>query len=481
MVSDPGMDGYFTGTDYPAQLVQQMTPAQIVAAAAWQGVAGPDLTGPFRMLDIGCGKGAALALAAASHPSGQFQGIDGMQSHIAAGQAFAGDLPNLTLEHATFDQALASARDDADLIVMHGVLSWAGPTARQQAMDLAAARLKPGGLLAASYNALPGGARQLAFQHMIRALARAGSHGGSHGGSGDGFCDPAARFRAAFGQVRQMADAGFDAIQPEVLRRLTDLAAEAPTEYFLHEYMHDGWTPFWAADVKAEFAARGLVFAGSVDFLRMRPDLCLTFPQAAFAEAAEAGQMDLLVDMGLDVVFRSDLYARAPVRDDPAGLRKSVWLGAVAEPGARAVIETPGQRAAPDPAVVAGVLAMLVDGPLSLTEILGGEPDRGGPVLDAVEQLLAVGHLLALAPPSDNDSAAHALNARLAAAAATGPGPIPVDGLAGRCGPVHVAPAQIARLDAALGSAPDGPDASLSRLGARLRRLGITGPRIPHE
>ena len=39
------------------------------------------------------------------------------------------------------------------------------------AMDLAAARLKPGGLLAASYNALPGGARQIPFQHMIRALA----------------------------------------------------------------------------------------------------------------------------------------------------------------------------------------------------------------------------------------------------------------------------------------------------------------------
>ena len=67
MTARIGMDGYFTGADYPGQLVPQMTPAHIVAAAgtaptslavhrlilkAWKMVRQPEqaLLDPFREL-----------------------------------------------------------------------------------------------------------------------------------------------------------------------------------------------------------------------------------------------------------------------------------------------------------------------------------------------------------------------------------------------------------------------------------------------
>ena len=155
-------------------------------------------------------------MAAACHPEATFQGIDGMASHIAAGRAFAQGIENLDLMHVTFDQALADARPDCDLIAMHGVLTWAGPAARDDAMVLAARRLAAGGLLVVSYNSFPGAARQLAFQHLVRRF------------SSDCDTPPGERYEIAFDRVQALADAGFGAISQTVIDRLADLSGDAP-------------------------------------------------------------------------------------------------------------------------------------------------------------------------------------------------------------------------------------------------------------
>lgn len=448
MTTGTGMDGYFTGADYPCQLVPQMTPAHVVAAASWQGIRGPELCRPFRMLDIGCGGGAALVLAAASHPSGRFEGIDGMESHIVAARDLAEGLPNITFHHATFEQALDGARPDCDLIAMHGVLTWAGPKARYQAMDLAARRLKPGGLLAASYNALPGRARHLAVRHLLRQFAP------------DSPGTPAEQFRAAFDRVREMADARFDAVSREMLRALTDLAREAPTEYFLHEFMHGDWTPFWASEIGDAFGERGLERVGTVEFLRLRPDLCLTFPQARFAEGIGARHRDLMLDIGMDVVFRTDLIARKPVRGDPAALRRDVWLGAEAEPGARLEIDTPTGPAEVDRAVADAVLEALQIRPRRLGDLLEALDHDADGVVGTVECLLIGQHLLALGPPADAAALAPArrLNARLCDAALNGGG-VPIAAMAGAHGPAFVP-------EVRMGVFPLDPETMLARAAA---------------
>ena len=432
MGSTTGMDGYFTGADYPGQLVPQMTPAHIAAAAAWQGIRPPDLAQPFRMLDIGCGRGCALVLAAASHPAGRFEGIDGMESHIAIGRDLAEGVPNVALRQATFEEALAGAEPDCDLIVIHGVLTWAGPTARYQAMDLAARRLKPGGLLAASYNAFPGRARHLAFQHLIRAFAP------------DFPGTPVEQFEAAFARIREMADARFDAISREMLTSLTDLAEEAPTEYFLHEFLHGDWTPFWPADVHAALSDRGLEPAGTVEFLRLRPDLCLRYLQARFADGLESRHMDLMLDMGMDVVFRSDLFCRAPKRAEPAALRRDVWLGAEVEAFSKLDIDTPSGPADFDDDAANDLLEALEQGPRRLGDLLDELDHEEATVIDAVECLLIGQKLVALGPPAPDEAAGSAvrLNTKLCDRAMNGKS-VPIAAMAGLNGPFYISEPQM--------------------------------------
>lgn len=430
-MTDDRMDGYFTEVDYPARLVEQVTPAHVVAAAAWQGIAAPDLSRPFRMLDIGCGSGAALVLAAASHPAGSFEGIDGMKSHVRAGQRLAEGLGNVTFRHAVFREATAEAAPDCDLIVMHGVLSWAGAAAREEAMDLAQRRLAPGGLLAVSYNALPGSAPLMAIQHVLRR-----AHAEAEG-------DPVARLHVALARLREMADAGFPALDPASVRRLVELSREEPAEYFLHEYLHDHWAPFWPFDIRARLEARGLVKAGTLDILRTRPDLCLTLPERRAAGGADE---ELLLDMALATGFRSDLFARDPVRSDAARAREGIWIGA--RRGAEGTLPEPEVRApcaAPDQTAIRALLVALGDGPRPVPELLAVP---GG--ADALDWLLIGGDAVALGPPSDAGAAARSLNARLCEAALAGNVPIPA--LAGSHGPVAatVGEMAVARLSAAM-------------------------------
>lgn len=419
MSSNDDLDGYVTEVEYPSNLVQQMTPAWIAAVAAWHGIRPPDLDRPFRMLDIGCGAGLALTLAAAAHPAGEFAGLDGMASHIARGLDFADGVPNIRLAHQTFGAALSEARADCDIVTAHGVLSWVGARPRAAALQLAAARVRPGGLFAASYNAYPGAARQLAVQHLIRRLT-AEMEG-----------PPAARYERAFARVREMSERGFGAVQPAVIRRLEELARDAPPEYFVHEYMHAGWSPLWPDEVHRPLAEAGLEYIGQADFLRQRLDLAVTPRQRPVIDAAPPGLGDMLVDMATDAPFRIDLFARDPVRAT-ADPRLDIWLGAEAAPGDILTVLTPGGEARLDEALACAVLERLEDGPRPVRELLSTA--EAGRVRDVLECLMIGDRVIPLAPPRPSGPAAR-LNSRLCRAARDGPD-IPIAALAGAGGPV---------------------------------------------
>jgi len=210
------------------------------------------------------------------------------------------------------------------------------------------------------------------------------------------------------------------------------------------------WTPFWASELHAAFGERGLEPAGTVEFLRLRPDLCLNFPQARFAEEAGDQHRDLLLDIGMDVVFRSDLFAWGPERAPVADLRRDIWLGAEAEPGARLEIETPTGPAEVDRAVADAILTALEAGPRRLGDLLGGLDHDAATVIGTVECLVIGQKLVALGPPAADTGIAARLNARLCQAALHGH-LVPIAALAGRHGPVFMPEARmgVVPLDAA--------------------------------
>ena len=420
MTDDLG--GYTTDTLYPAQLQSKLTPGWLAASALRNGWRAPEPRGAFRMLDIGCGDGIGLAVTAASHPEAEFEGLDGMAEHIARGQAFARDLPNIRLHHMLFDQALEAGGAPCDFVTMHGVIAWVAPPIRAQALALASQRLAPGGLCAISYNAMPGWSDRLGYQHMIYRIA------GSLPGDGR------ARYFAAHDQVRALAEAGFPGIPLSVVDFFESMQGKVSPDYFAHEFLNSGFQPLWSAHVRAEMSAHGLTYLGQAEYERIRPDFSLTArQQAELDKVTDPDEWDTAYDLAVNSPFRIDLYGKAPRRAEAHAFDR-VWLSARGGADATLQVKTPAGTLKFDNPAARGVLEALQDGPATLID-LAGRLDLGlADIRNATDCLALSGLVQPCAPPGPTDLA-EALNRRLSEAARS-PAGAPISALAGAHGPI---------------------------------------------
>lgn len=423
------LSGYQTGVSYPATLERKLTPGWMAAMSRLYGVAAPEPSNPFHMLDVGCGVAFGLALTAASHPNATFEGIDGMSAHIAEGTAFASDIPNITLAHRTFDHALTDGGPACDFVIIHGVLSWVAPEIREQALDIAASRLAPGGLLGVSYNALPGRVGMLSYQHLVKALAETGSG------------EPSTRYLAAHARVKELMARGFKALSAEAISDFEEKSDKIDSAYFPHEFLNAHWQPLWGSEVQAGMQERGLSFVGQNSLLSLRPEL--TVPKR-IREIIEAEQdpvrRDTLFDMAMNTPFRVDLYAKDPVpavREDVA----RICLAATTDADAELAIGTPAGVLRYDNPAARGILTALQDGPMTLsalsTKLALGLQD----MIKAGTCLVIGDHAVFCTPPGDG-VLANRVNKRLSAAALCPEKP-PLGALAGACGPIAASPAMI--------------------------------------
>lgn len=416
MAEDLG--GYQTGAAYPSQFKAAVTPGYIAGALAFQGWRAPDLSRPFRHLDLGCGDGLCAAVVAASHPHASVEGVDGMTAHVEAGRAFAGLPGNLTLTAATFADVTEGAAD-CDFVTAQGVVAWVSAEVRAQVFDIAARRLRPGGVFAVSYNAMPGWASRLALQRLIREIAATAPG------------DPVQRFDRALGEVEALAEAKAAPVRPEDVKALIKQKKRLHPAYFVHEYLNEHGRPLWSTEVRAEMAARGLAYAGQAGFSRLRPELVLKAAQRAVVAKAGAERADALIDLLHDTPFRIDLYQRGPERLDDPG---ETWL--LAERDADAALEHvgPAGRLRYDNPAAREALERLQDGPARLRDLAAASVFGEADVARAVDCLLIGRHVRPCAPPVAETAAIASMNRAIAAAAETRPPP--VHALAGRCGPV---------------------------------------------
>lgn len=482
--------GYLTETPYPSGLEPMLTPGWLSTLSRLHGVAAPEPRGAFRMLDIGCGDGLGLAIIAASHPEASFEGIDGLSAHIARGQAFVHDIPNIALRRQTFAEALMEPGTRCDFVTLHGVLAWVTPDVRVQALDLAASRVAEGGLLAVSYNSLPGWSSLLAYQHLVNAFASKTKE------------DPSGRRQAAHDRVLQLANSGFKGLSVKAIEALEGWAASAPADYFPHEFLNHGWRPLWSAEVREEMASRGLTYVGQAASYRLRPDLSLPAAwRAEVMDEADAGLRDTLFDIAIDATFRIDIYAndaRPAGSDDIA----SIWLTAAAGPDAELSKRTWAGDVRFDNPAARGILKMLQAGPASFAKFQETLRFGASDIRNAAECLMIGGLVTACAAPGDS-GLAERVNRRLSAAARRVEGPL-IQALAGRCGPVRATAPRIGLLhgsideildlarneaelraryfhsEAALDSAELRNDAAAARVAAiaALKRSGVPTPEL---
>lgn len=300
--SEVGGPGYVTDVAYLRNFVEDLAPHRLRLVAALNGFAPPPAQG-FDYGELGAGNGDTIATLAAACPDSRFVGVDLNPEHaaFARGLASRGGLGNMRFLEDDFE-ALLDRKDlpDFDYLGAHGVLSWVPPEKRRAVIDFAARKLKPGGLLTVSYNALPGWA---AVEPLRRLMLDTSA--GVLGSTTD-------RARHGLAAARALFDAGAEyfAANPAA-RSMLETMVKTGLPYVAHEYFHDSWTPMYFADVARQMAEAGLYFVGAIPLHLNYKDLSVP-PAAAklFAGIESRVVLESMRDYATNEFFRRDVYVR---------------------------------------------------------------------------------------------------------------------------------------------------------------------------
>jgi SAM-dependent methyltransferase len=308
--------GYVTDVAYMPGYYRSQSPSIMALACLLGGVASP-LPGPedpVSYLELGCGQGLTSLILAASNPHWTVTAIDFNPAHVAAARAWAAKarLENVSFVEADFStlaEEPASANiPEADFVSMHGLWSWVPPAVQAGIVRLLRAKVKPGGAVHVSFNALPAWGGALGVQRVLRDSGRRlGSRS-----------DRQAEEGLKLVQALREADA-LQIVRSPWVDALVERMGPMPVQYLAHEYMNDSWMPCFHADLTEAMSGAKLEWVGSASLIENFPDLTLTPEQRAIADRFDDPLLrELVKDMCLDRSLRNDVFVRGARRMNPA-------------------------------------------------------------------------------------------------------------------------------------------------------------------
>ena len=304
--------GYVTDLEYIEGFYPQQSPAQLVLACILRGIAAelPGAGEPVRYLELGCGHGIGALLLAASNPGWQVTGVDYNPAHIAGARAMAAaaGMTNIQFVEADLSSLAGSeaarAIPEADFTSLHGVWTWVGPEVRAGIVRLLAEKVRPGGIVHLSYNALPAWQGALGMQRLVLEAGRRATRRSDAG------------VQAGLELTRELNEAGAHYLRTSpIVQQLLVSTKEMAPEYLTHEYMNEHWAPAFHADVAAAMAGAKLDWVATASPLESFPALMLTEPQQAlYARFEDPAMRELVMDTCLPRQFRHDVYVRGARR-----------------------------------------------------------------------------------------------------------------------------------------------------------------------
>jgi SAM-dependent methyltransferase len=296
-----GFDGYAADIPYLRDFKPMLAPAWLDHVALVAGVEPPARETGFAWCDLGCGQGVTAAILAATHPSGKFYGIDAMPAHIDHARRLAAvGIPNLQLHAVDFATAIDLDLPQFDYIVAHGVYSWVGPEAQRSLREFIDRRLKPGGLVYLSYNAMPGWVRDLPLHGLLREFGRT-----MPGSSFE-------RVAATADLARRLAGDGVSSLAGSfILNELHERPEDYPPAYLVHELMPAAWRPLFVTELRCDMAAISLEPVGSATLIENFDWMVLDkAARRTLSAITEPNARELVRDYYLDQRFRCDVFAR---------------------------------------------------------------------------------------------------------------------------------------------------------------------------
>jgi SAM-dependent methyltransferase len=262
----------------------------------------------------------------------------------------------LQLHAVDFAAAIDLELPQFDYIVAHGVYTWIGPEAQCAVRRFIDRRLKPGGLVYISYNAMPGWARDLPFQGLLREFGRTLQ--------GDNF----GRLTAAAQLARTLAGADVASLAASfIVKELQERPEDYAPAYLVHEFMPAAWQPLYVTEVRRDMATIGLEPIGSATLSENFDWMVLDETARQTLEAIkDPDARELVRDYYLDQRFRCDVFARGSRRlgrgERASRLHSSTFVLARPVPAICYTTTTPAGSFAYDSPAARAIIAGLAAG-----------------------------------------------------------------------------------------------------------------------
>jgi SAM-dependent methyltransferase len=404
--------GYVTDVTYVPGYYRQQSPLLMTLACLLGGVAPPLHAGddPVSYLELGCGQGFGALVLAASNPHWTVTAVDFNPAHIAEARAWAEEagIDNVRFLEAdlatlTEDPILAQV-PEADFVSMHGVWTWVPSEARSGIVRLLRAKVRAGGAVHVSYNALPAWGSALGMQRVVHDCGvRLATVSDSRAVEG-------------LKLAKELQSAGaLQLTRSSLAMSLLSRFENMPGPYLAHEYMHDSFSPCFHADLVAALTDAKLEWVGSVNLTENFPDLTLTPEQRALVQRFDDPLLrELLKDMCLERSLRHDLFVRGTRRMAPAERHAAlmdVWLALNIRPEDMPYeAEMPAGRAALNRSFYGPIAEAMAAGPRRVGDLLAIPHVEGR--RDNPAELIGLLVGLDLAEPAARPGAEPAMQAR---------------------------------------------------------------------
>jgi 2-polyprenyl-3-methyl-5-hydroxy-6-metoxy-1,4-benzoquinol methylase len=297
--------GYVLDVSYDYNYFPELAPTNLVFNLLDSRYLAPPLE-RFTYCELGCGQGFTSNILAAIHPHCEFWAIDFNPVHIAEAQrlADAAQLRNIHFSDQSFSDFIAADTPPFDFITLHGVYSWVGDESRQNIVHLLRKKLKVGGVVYISYNALPGWSALIPLRELMWQ---------SPGQTGDSTLQRV-ETGMAFAQKLEAMKARYFLENPTARAELKAMEEDS-RNYLAHEYFNQSWRPFYHSEVAHDLADAKLTFAASGDIDDHFYDFKLTADQAQLlANTTDTTRRETLRDFIFNTRFRCDLFIKGPIR-----------------------------------------------------------------------------------------------------------------------------------------------------------------------
>ncbi|MES2948622.1 MAG: class I SAM-dependent methyltransferase [Pseudomonadota bacterium] len=371
--------------DYQTTYFSELNPARLALLLAQQG-----LRANARLLhacELGYGTGLSTAIhAAASHV--QWWGTDYNPAHAQFANELAdhAGVPVELHDQSFLDFCQRDDLPDFDFIALHGVWSWVSDANRGIIINFLQRKLRWGGVVYLSYNALPGHAQMVPVRNLMKSYM---DHM-THAGQGD-----LQRARSAYQFVQGMlvSNPQLAEVHPLAKRSMDDLLNHPSNSYLNHEYLVQHWTPMSFSQVFDLLQDARLKFACSAIPTHYFDEHFLVPSQREFLkQIADTCTRETARDMLVNRQFRQDYWIKGglqmPATEAQEVLRTArVVLARTPSAVTTSVVQAVFHTEIPQ-AVLASIVAQLSDGQAHAVADVLTQAAQTGLAADAVLQAL---------------------------------------------------------------------------------------------